>query len=58
MAKRSAHGAGSLRQRADGRWEARYTYQDELGVTRRGSVYGDTQRECRKKTDGCPEGRR
>lgn len=49
MAKRSAHGAGSLRQRADGRWEARYTYQDELGVTRRGSVYGDTQRECRKK---------
>lgn len=49
MSKRNAHGSGTIRQRPDGRWEARYTYQDELGVTRRGSVYGDTQRDCRKK---------
>ena len=25
MAKRTAQGAGSIRQRADGLWEARYT---------------------------------
>lgn len=52
MAKRSntraAHGAGNIRQRPDGRWEARYTYTDELGQPKRGSVYGNTQKECRQ----------
>ena len=42
MAKRSA--AGSIRQRKDGRWEARYT----AGQQQR-SVYGQTQREVRQK---------
>jgi len=45
---RAAQGAGSLRQRPDGRWEARFTYTDELGQKRRGSVYGNTQKECRQ----------
>lgn len=49
MAKRNAQGGGSIRQRADGRWEARYTYIDDLGQPKRGSVYAKTQRECRRK---------
>lgn len=44
MPKRRAHGEGSIRQRPDGRWEARYT-EPETGKRR--SVYGDTQRACR-----------
>lgn len=44
MPKRRAHGEGSIRQRPDGRWEARYT-EPETGKRR--SVYGDTQRSCR-----------
>ena len=46
---RAAAGAGSIRQRPDGRWEARFTYTDELGQKKRASVYGDTQKECRQK---------
>jgi len=46
---RGAAGSGSIRQRPDGRWEARYTYKDELGQTKRGSVYALTQKECRQK---------
>ena len=46
---RAAAGSGSIRQRPDGRWEARYTYKDELGRTKRASVYADTQKECRRK---------
>lgn len=46
---RAAQGSGSIRQRPDGRWEARFTYIDDLGVKKRGSVYGDTQKECRQK---------
>lgn len=46
---RAAQGAGSIRQRPDGRWEARFTYTDELGQKKRGSVYADTQKECRQK---------
>lgn len=42
MGKRSA--AGSIRQRKDGRWEARYTAND----TQR-SIYGKTQKEVRQK---------
>lgn len=46
---RTAAGSGSIRQRPDGRWEARFTYADELGQPQRGSVYGKTQKECRQK---------
>lgn len=46
---RSAAGSGTLRQRPDGLWEARFTYVDELGVKRRKSIYAPTQKECRKK---------
>ena len=49
MAKRNAQGNGSLRHRPDGSWEARYTYQDEFGQPKRGSVYAKTQKECRQK---------
>lgn len=49
MAKRNAAGGGSIRQRGDGRWEARFTYHDALGQPRRRSVYAATQRECREK---------
>lgn len=49
MAKKNASGSGNIRKRADNRWEARYTYYDELGQPKRGSVYGDTQKECRQK---------
>lgn len=47
--KKSANGAGSIRKRTDGRWEGRFSYQDELGRPQRGSVYGKTQREVRRK---------
>ena len=46
---RNAAGAGSIRERDDGRWEGRFTYLDELGQKKRGSVYADTQKECRQK---------
>ena len=46
---RNAQGSGTIRQRSDGRWEARFTYSDDLGQRKRGSVYGDSQKECRQK---------
>ena len=46
---RAAQGSGNIRQRPDGRWEARFTYTDELGKQKRASVYADTQKEARKK---------
>ncbi len=46
---RAASGSGSIRQRPDGRWEARYSYEDELGVKKRASLYADSEKECRKK---------
>lgn len=49
MRKKNAAGNGSIRQRKDGVWEGRFTYVDELGQPRRGSVYASTQRECRRK---------
>lgn len=49
---RAAQGSGSIRQRPDGRWEGRFTYSDEFGQTKRGSVYADTQKECRQKLAG------
>lgn len=44
MAKRSAKGAGMIRKRSDGRWEARYTLD---GMPK--SFYTKTQKEARAK---------
>lgn len=49
--KRGANGGGTIRQRKDGRWEARYTvgYNPGTGKQMQKSVYGNTQNEVRKK---------
>lgn len=47
--KRNAQGSGSIRKRADGRFEARFTTTDEFGNTTRHSLYAKTKRECQKK---------
>lgn len=51
MAKRNAQGSGSIRERKDGLWEARYTVgkNPATGKPIRKSIYGKTQREVRKK---------
>lgn len=48
---RAAQGAGSIRQRPDGTWEARITVGSNPGTGKpdRKSVYGKTQAEVRKK---------
>ena len=48
---RAAQGSGSIRQRPDGKWEARYTAGRDSGTGRQiqKSVYGSTQGEVRKK---------
>ncbi len=48
---RSAAGAGTLRQRPDGKWEGRLTIGNDPGTGKpiRRSIYGDTQSEVRKK---------
>lgn len=48
---RSANGSGSIRKRADGRWEARYTVSidQKTGKQIQHSVYGKTQAETQKK---------
>lgn len=61
MARRS-NGEGSVRQRANGRWEARLTYvDDETGETRRVSFYGSTAKaaraEMKKARDRVDEGK-
>src|ERR1700738_1678409 len=51
MAKR-AHGEGSVRQRPDGRWEARLSYIDpSTGRRRSASFYGDTAETARAQLD-------
>ncbi len=50
MAKRkAAAGSGTIRQRPNGKWEARFRYTDEYGKTQRKSLYADTEREARRK---------
>ena len=51
QAKRNAQGAGTIRQRPDGRWEARYTLGRDPGTGKQvqKSIYGSTQAEVRKK---------
>ena len=48
---RNAQGSGTIRQRSDGRWEARYTVGRDPGTGKQiqRSVYGATQQEVRKK---------
>lgn len=48
---RAAQGAGSIRQRADGTWEARFMAGHDPGTGKpiRKSVYAKTQKECRQK---------
>lgn len=49
--KRNARGAGSIRQRKDGRWEARFVVGVDPGTGKdiRKSIYASTQKEARKK---------
>lgn len=51
MPKKSAKGGGTIRQRPNGRWEARFTVGRDPGTGRQiqRSVYGATQGEVRKK---------
>jgi len=48
---RAAQGSGTIRQRPDGRWEARYTVGRDPGTGKQmqKSLYGDTQKEVRQK---------
>lgn len=48
---RNAQGGGTIRQRSDGRWEARYTVGRDPGTGKQiqRSVYGSTQKEVRQK---------
>lgn len=48
---RAAQGAGSIRQRPDGRWEARFVVGTDpaTGKNIRKSIYGNTQKEVRQK---------
>lgn len=50
-AKKNAQGAGTIRKRADGRWEARFTagFDPVSGKQVQKSVYGGTQKEVREK---------
>lgn len=49
--KRGANGGGSIRQRADGAWEARITLGTNPGTGKplRKSIYGKTQKEVRQR---------
>lgn len=47
---RSAKGSGTIRQRSDGRWEARYVagIDPKTGNKIRKSIYGTSQKEVRQ----------
>lgn len=49
--KRGARGAGTIRQRKDGRWEARFIVGVDPGTGKdiRRSIYAPTQKEARRK---------
>ena len=51
MPRRNAQGTGSIRQRQDGTWEARFTPGRDPGTGKQQqkSIYGKTQQEVRKK---------
>ncbi|MEA4899572.1 MAG: tyrosine-type recombinase/integrase [Christensenellaceae bacterium] len=62
MANKRSNNEGSIRQRPDGRWEARYTVGTNPGTGKpiRKSIYGDTQaavaKELRKVTTSIDSG--
>ena len=45
---KNGNGEGNIRQRPDGRWEARYCVETPAGLKRR-SVYGKTRKEAAEK---------
>lgn len=49
--KKNAQGAGTIRKRTDGRWEARFTtgFDSATGKQVQKSIYGKTQKEVREK---------
>lgn len=49
--KKNAQGAGTIRKRSDGRWEARYTtgFEPATGKQKQKSIYGKAQKEVREK---------
>lgn len=51
MSRKKAKGGGTIRQRSDGRWEARYTEGRDPGTGKQvqRSIYGATQKEVRQK---------
>lgn len=51
MSRKRADGMGLIRERSDGRWEARYTvgYDMKTGKQIRKSIYAKTKREATKK---------
>ena len=50
MAKKRKSGTGTLRKRADGRWEGRVvTGYDEKGLPQTKNVLARTKSECREK---------
>ena len=51
MSRKNANGAGNIRKRSDGRWEARYSngFDPKTGKLIQKSVYGKTQMEVRQK---------
>ena len=51
MSRKNANGAGNIRKRSDGRWEARYSngFDPKTGKLIQKSVYGKTQKEVRQK---------
>jgi integrase len=55
MAKRRAAGEGTIRERRDGRWEARLTTEQPDGRARLAYFYGRTQAEVRYKLDEAKE---
>ena len=57
IAKKRANGEGSIRKRADGRWEGRYTagYHPETGKRIIKNVLGKTQAECKAKLSAALE---
>lgn len=53
MRARRGRGEGAIKERKDGRWEARVSFgYDDLGRRIRCSVYGETKVEVRKKLQG------
>ena len=49
MAGKRGDGEGTIRQRKEGLWEAKYSYRDAAGNLQRRSLYAKTQREVSEK---------